>query len=89
MKSDKKEPENFRETLRKWRKHMDLKHGVRLALQGKRSFGQEDAARFLGVPLRTYEGWERARNPKVPQGVVVAMVREKIEKCYKPLRVRY
>ena len=89
MKADKNSAENFRETLRNWRNHMDFKQAVKLAVQGKRAFGMADAARFLGVPRRTYEGWERVTKPKVPQALVRKMILAKIARTFKPVKVRY
>lgn len=89
MKADKNSAENFRETLRNWRKHMDFKQAVQLAVRGKRTFEMADAARFLGVPRRTYEGWERRTRPKVPQPLVRKLILAKIARTFKAVKVRY
>lgn len=73
---------NFRERLREWRKHMETKQAVRLAMRGETRFTQADAAAYLGVPLRTYEAWEREKSPRVPIEFVKASVLASIKRTY-------
>lgn len=48
----------------------------RASLPGNRT--QEQAARILGVPLKTYRAWEQGRH--MPSGYVLGIVRKHISK---------
>lgn len=65
--------------MREYREHME----------GKRccAFTQADAAGVFGVPVRTYEAWEREKDPREPAAVVRVMVLGKIARSYR-VRVR-
>lgn len=57
-------------------KHLKAWRGV--TGRGRRvrgQFSQADAARILGVPVRTYESWEHGRHQ--PVGLALAFVIEK------------
>jgi DNA-binding XRE family transcriptional regulator len=56
--------QDFRDLLHEWRK--------------REKIGQAAAAARLGVPRRTYEGWERRRNPYVPRPLIRELVMGKI-----------
>ena len=67
---------------------MGRKQEVALAARGKTVFSQADAAEFLGVPVRTYQAWERESSPKVPIAFVREAVLGKIGRTYRIKRKR-
>ena len=79
---------SFRDLLKAWRIHMGRKQSVALAAAGRSGFSQRDAAEYLRVPVRTYQGWERERDPKEPGGLARTVVVENIAKTYKVHRRR-
>ena len=52
-------PLNFQRFLRSWRDKLGL--------------NREEAARLLGIPERTYEGWENGRPPAHMHVAVLAL----------------
>lgn len=46
-------------------------------------FTQMDAAKFLTVPLRTYEGWECDSRPREPAAMCKVWVLRKIARTYR------
>jgi hypothetical protein len=55
--------------LRAWR-------NVDLALNSRGDFTQQEAADFLGVPLKTYIDWEQGR--RGPVGIALRVVQKRI-----------